>query len=169
MRALAQLGQARRRNAQNVRSAGRSRGWQWRRLHTASCWRRARFSTMNSSRDQSNTRAKTTVRVRARRAMLGAWSGAVHGQVERHPACARRPTKSATTESCRGTGTIGPGTLACDLLSARWRGRSLPGGVEVLADAAIELRVLQHSSCLSVTAGSSRAGHFAGTRISLHL
>jgi len=72
MSALVHLRQARRRNTQNTRSAGRSLGRPCRRLKTASCWRRARFSTINPSRDRNNARAKATVSVKARQIMLRA-------------------------------------------------------------------------------------------------
>jgi len=72
MRALAQLRQAWRRNTQNTRSAGRSLGRECRCLKTASCWRRARFSTINSGRDRNHPRAKATVSIRARRIRLRA-------------------------------------------------------------------------------------------------
>ena len=72
MRALAQLRQARRRNTQNIRSVGPSLGRGRFCLKTANCWRRAKFSTINSSRDRNNTRAQPNVRVRARRIILRA-------------------------------------------------------------------------------------------------
>src|SRR6266481_3714848 len=39
-------------------------------LKTDNCWRRAKFSTINSSRDRNNARAQPNVRVRAKRIIL---------------------------------------------------------------------------------------------------